>query len=273
MSHLPIMIDSGAYSAFQLKDTLELEEYVKYARRLQREMPGVVIVNLDVIGVAEESYRNWKKMREAGIDALPVYHMGTDEKFLKLYLKETSYVAIGAIANMEGPKRVRCLDYVWERNLLDGNRMPRYRVHSMGLTSFPLMKRYPWYSMDSTSWLQASMYGKLFIPYYRDGQWVFDERPFTMAFSEKSGRRSERGQHIDNLGPLEKKHLRAYLKAFGFEYGETKQENGEDVVVKEGVVNSYQIRGTVNAFFYAQFLKQLVWPRPMVARKPRGLVE
>src|SRR5574337_698161 len=62
------------------------------------------------------------------------------------------------------PQLIHWLDRMWERHLTDGSGRPKLKVHGFGLTSLPLMKRYPWFSVDSSTWVQWSANGMILIP-------------------------------------------------------------------------------------------------------------
>lgn len=271
---IPVMIDSGAYSAWRQGVPVDIQEYIRYVKTLlKRGYPQIVYVNLDVIGDGEGSYTNWKIMRDAGLDPLPIYHAGTDEKWLKKYLHHTDHIGLGAIANMSSDKRKWALDRIWMDYLLDEKSMPKFKVHAMGVTSFELMARYPWHSIDSTSWLQAGMYGKVFLPKRRNGVWLFNEQPIVLAFSSQSPTIKEKGKHIDSVSPIERKLLMDYLAFTQFPLGKSKMNGDEEEVIEEGVSNNYQLRCSLNAFFFSKFVANLPWPRPMTARKPQGLFD
>ena len=67
-----VMLDSGAYSAYQLGKTIDLEAFVEAAKA-----PGWdEVVSLDVIGDAEASVRNAERIAKLGLpDAMPVFHI------------------------------------------------------------------------------------------------------------------------------------------------------------------------------------------------------
>jgi hypothetical protein len=271
-----LFVDSGAYSAFTRGQPIDLNEWIGFCKKMQRKKPDTMVVNLDVIGApgedtGEQSYRNWKIMREAGLDPLPVYHVNSDPKWLKKYMRQTDYVGLGAIADMITHRRMWALDRIWEDYFIDGQRMPKTRVHAMGVTSFPLIRRYPWFSVDSTSWLQAGMYGKIFVPHLKDGEWDYARKPYQMNVSSKSPKLKDKKLHIQNLPP----HLRAVLDRFikenGFVLGKSKMVNGEEEVLESGLANNYYDRCFINSLFYARFIHTLPWPRPFSASRPKGL--
>jgi hypothetical protein len=57
------------------------------------------------------------------------------------------------------------------------------RVHGFGAAHVRLLRRYPFYSVDSAGWLQAGAYGKIYVPPYRDGKpdWLGDPEMTTVS--------------------------------------------------------------------------------------------
>lgn len=269
---IPLLIDSGAYSAFRRGSPIALDEYVRFLTKVVAKKPDVQYVTLDVIGEGRASFRNWMKLRALGFTPLPVYHVSTDIRWLHRYLKYVDYVALGAIANASFPKRRIALDRIWGDHLVDSNGMPKYKVHAMGVTSFRLIERYPWWSVDSTSWLLTGGYGKIFVPHWREERWCFDSQPYIISVSNQSPALGQRGAHLTTLGPQERRVLRRYLKHIGIDYGRSVIQKGELVVVKKGVCNDYNLRFYVNALFFAKFCQGLPWPRRFVDNRMPGLL-
>jgi hypothetical protein len=255
-----LMIDSGAYSAFTKGKQIDLDEYIKFCHDLKSKMPSAIYVNLDVISrdgsAGRESYQNYLTMRNAGLDPLPVFHLHSELKWLHKYLERTDYIAIGAVvAKKSSAKKLACLDELWE-HLVGLDRMPICKVHGMGVTSFSLMARYPWFSIDSTSWLQASIYGKVMIPYRKDGGWDYVRKPRNLDVSDKSPDPNDL-EHIANLRENVKREVTKYVTEQGFTLEELSKDGFK--------------RMCINSLFYAEFVRRLKWPRPFGVKAPRLL--
>ncbi|WP_455142794.1 hypothetical protein [Candidatus Hodarchaeum mangrovi] len=70
----PIMIDSGAYSAFNMGISISCEDYANFLKKIDLKLKDK-IVNLDLIGDYQKSFSNWKylsKMIDTSI--IPVIH-------------------------------------------------------------------------------------------------------------------------------------------------------------------------------------------------------
>lgn len=159
-----LMIDSGAFTADTKGVRISLEDYADFLRKFGPKLRPVAAISLDVIGDGKGSYKNWRLLTRSGVQVLPVYHLGTDEKWLLRYLEECDYVAIGAIANVNTRARLIGLDYVWKTYLLDSSGKPKVKVHGLGLTAVPMMTRYPWHSVDSAMVFKHAAFGKIDVP-------------------------------------------------------------------------------------------------------------
>lgn len=273
MTPFPIMIDSGAYTAWSKGLVVDIPHYITFCHEILKDHPQAVVVNLDVIGDGRASYENWRIIRGFGLKPLPIYHVITEEKWLKLYLEETDHIGLGAVASMSSNKRKTALDRIWERYLIDPKtRMPTARVHGMGITSFPLMKRYPWHSLDSTSWLHVAMYGHICIPRRRQGAWDYSAKPTKIGFSTQCGDGKVKGKHYENMSPHERANLLLYLQEKGFRMGFKVPCTDGGTVVLRGVTNWHGDRSDMCSEYFASFLASMPWPRPFLSKaRPQGL--
>ena len=187
---LKTMLDSGAYSAFRQGKVIDIDEYAEFVKTNGHNYDACI--TLDVINDAKSTYRNWLYLRKKGVDVLPVYHLGTDEKWLRKYLEVTDHICLGAIANLSTKARLEGLTYIWEKYLVDENKMPKVKVHGLGLTAVAIMLQYPWHSVDSMTPLISAVFGRIFLPFVKGHgeQWVEDYfGGFFVAVSDQSKRK------------------------------------------------------------------------------------
>lgn len=220
-----VFLDSGAFSAFTLGKETDIYEYIHYIKRHEDiiEMASV----LDGIGDPLKTYHNQGIMERAGTKPLPCFHYNEDERYLEHYIKNYEYITIGGMVPVSTPQLFHWLDRIWGKYLCDGAGRPRIKVHGFGLTSTPLMQRYPWYSVDSSSWVQIGAHGNLFMPGFG-----------TIAFSSLSPNRKVENQHIDTLPPIMRARVEECLRRQG--YDETRMRE-----------NTYA-RWAYNAWAYAE---------------------
>lgn len=206
-----VFLDSGAFSAHTLGATIDLPTYCDYIKRnldILRVEDGAVMASvLDGIGDPLQTYRNQLNMEALGAKPLPCFHFGEDERYLEWYVKNYDYITLGGMVGRSSAQLAIWLDRIWDRYLVDHTGKPRLKVHAFGITSIPIMSRYPWYSVDSSSWIQAAAFGSIFTP---------DWGP--LAVSEKSPARHTAGQHACNLTAAEQDAVFAMLEQQGFTY-------------------------------------------------------
>jgi hypothetical protein len=146
-----IMLDSGAYSAFTKGKGIALTDYMKYIEENKEYITHYF--SLDVIGDSEMSYWYYSIMKEKGFDPLPVYHYGSDEKWLKKYIKESIYIGLGGTVPEKSKSKVS--DWVrmitWE--------YPETDFHLLGSTSDKIIDTCDIASVDSSSWFMQAIMG------------------------------------------------------------------------------------------------------------------
>lgn len=170
-----LFLDSGAFTAFTKGVKISPREYARFIWRYQsraraagRENFWDVCSSLDFIGSGEEAAQaSFKFFQEIqgyltphGMDVKPVFHVREPNHWLERYVGEGyPYILIGGMV----PETTRWLrirlDELWSRILTNPDGTPKVKVHGFGLTDQDLMFRYPWYSVDSSSWLMTGVFG------------------------------------------------------------------------------------------------------------------
>lgn len=243
---------------------LESEMYLQYREKYaehceQNERLLEVFANLDIINNAEATYANQKWFEARGLRPMPVWHFGSHEKYLRRYIDEGyEYIAIGGLIPNASSVLVGPLDRLWGHVLCDTDGNPKVKIHGFAMTAFELMRRYPWYSVDSSSWLKVGAYGKIFVPKKdRSGVWRWDKNPVAFVISEVG-----RGKGLgSNESPLYRKAIYDLLEENGFPIGQDRVMNGRRKPVVEGLINSYVLRTKWNIFHMQKFLETLPpWP-------------
>lgn len=241
-------LDSGAFSAWSKGAVIDLDEYIEFIKANIEYLD--VYACLDVIpgapgrnatqaereAAAGASWENYLYMRSHGLDPLPVYHYGEDFKWLDNMLAYgCSYIGIGGLVGIPSDKRVLWLDRVFTK-LTNERGEALIKTHGFGMTALPLIFRYPWYSVDSTSWIKASMTGMVYLPQVVDGRFVFDRTPMNCSVSDRSPNAKEGGKHANTFSAGMRKILDEWLAICGKTF--------------EEVSASYQHRATCNATFF-----------------------
>lgn len=163
-----IFLDSGAFSMFMQGVKVDLRQYANFILGTQDIIH--VASNLDVIGEGHEreSYERQKLLEqylgEMKNQVKPVHHVRDADDWLQRYIDEGyDYIFLGGMVPESTPVLLHWLDHVWHRYLTNADGTAKLKVHGFGLTTIPLMFRYPWYSVDSTRWVMVSRFGGMFI--------------------------------------------------------------------------------------------------------------
>lgn len=136
------MLDSGAFTEMTTGKAIDLGAYTEFAQE-HGEFYDAIINLDDIKGDIDKSLANLQHLRAAGVDAMPVFHQGEPWSVLVDMVHDFDYVGIGFQRPIENGAAF--LDGVWSR-------LPAScRVHGFAMTSY--MGAYPFYSVDSTTWL------------------------------------------------------------------------------------------------------------------------
>lgn len=154
-----MFLDSGAYTASTQKIVIKVDDYAKFWHNAHHLF--TVCSSLDDILKNEKvSYENLKALESHGCKVQPVFHTMEDPKWLVRYLDEGyDYIFIGGMVNRSTPWLKGWLDGLFHRYLTNQDGTARVKLHGFGLTDQLLMFRYPWFSVDSASWVFAGVYG------------------------------------------------------------------------------------------------------------------
>jgi hypothetical protein len=308
-----LMIDSGAHSLYQLHvyseghrgtvskgkgydfyQSREFWDFVdQYAAFLKENQHLVTVyINVDVIFNPELS---WKVLRylekEHGLHPLPVIHYGTDLKWLRRHLNRGyEYIGLGGLGQeVTRQQYIAWADRAFEMICDTPDKLPLCKVHGFAMTSLRLMLRWPWYSVDSTSWVMNSRMGSIFVPRKKNGEWTYDENAWKVVVSSRSPATKEAGQHFLTISPRERALALEYIKEKGFRLGRSSfkevsqgynpkekeeiwaekkpKDSGAkrllEIIEEPGISNVYQLRDQINVVFWLDLERSLPpWPQP-----------
>lgn len=150
-----LFLDSGAFSVFTGKKTVNLDEMIRDYKTLDSIK---LKCGLDVIGDAEATKRNCLEMKEANLDVMPTFHYGESFEYLEYYCQNFSYVALDGVAQLKVHERLEewldsCFAYIKPY-------FNKVKIHGFAITSYRLLMRYPFYSVDSTTWQSSARFAE-----------------------------------------------------------------------------------------------------------------
>lgn len=153
-----IFLDSGGYSARVQGAEVLVHQYITYAKQHENRVSAVA--NLDTASL-EESQKNLQEMLSKKIDVVPVWHVRWPFSVFQDYCRAFGYVAIGGVVgtrnqqlNADGLTRVMApaVRFAYAHNT---------KLHWFGGTHLKVLRRLPFYSTDSSSWLTGGRYGMI----------------------------------------------------------------------------------------------------------------
>lgn len=294
---LNLFLDSGAHSIYQqiikqsggrdydYVETKEFWDYVdKYAEYVKTHKDILqVYVNVDVIFNPEATWRVQRYLEEQHkLKPLPVFHFfgkkderGFDDiktriKWFKRYMDDHEYIGISGLGqeNVKALYREKFGNVIFDLISSGPSRIPRWRIHGFGLTSVDLLFEYPFYSVDSSSWVYFARYGAILVPKTDRGEPVYNTSPHTIFLSKRSPKLKDgSSNHYETLPEGTKEYIRNYVQSKGYSLGESKvyKEKGKlkEKVLEPGLCNDCNIRDELNLLFYLDAVKRVPnWPWP-----------
>lgn len=165
---LDVFADSGAYSAHTLGKPVEPDDYIAWVKRWEGRF--TCAAGPDVIGDPVATHRETVRMRRVirNIPVLPTFHVGEDWSWLLKAVKVSDYIALGGMVPYSANRRLLT---VWLQQAF--SMIPAtMRVHGFGMTTWSLLRRFPWYSVDSSSWTAGFRYANAVLFDERLGKFV-----------------------------------------------------------------------------------------------------
>lgn len=206
-----VLLDSGAFSAYTKGVEIDLKQYCSFIEQYQDivhvEDGALCASVLDGIGDPLKTWQNQRTMEQLGVRPLPCFHYAEDERYLEWYISKYDYITIGGMVPISTPQLKIWLDRIWEKYLTDSSGRPRLKVHGFGLTSVELMIRYPWYSVDSSTWVQAAAFGDVFLV----------EMGARIGVTQAHSGRKTDGAHLETLNDIMREKVSELITSKGFE--------------------------------------------------------
>lgn len=181
-----LMVDSGAWTAYTKGIDIDIDEYCRYINEIGDyvdlfaevdKIPGRFgrpVSDEEAAEAPKISWDNYIYMLEHVEDRfkdkiIPVFHYGEDFKYLQQILDYTfedghhiQYMGLGAIADLDSPAdRYNWFDQCFK--MIRSSANPDIKVHAFGMTSLNILKDFPIYSADSTTWVMCSSHGTIIV--------------------------------------------------------------------------------------------------------------
>jgi hypothetical protein len=233
---LKLMLDSGAFPAWNRGIKIDLKGYVRFIEKNADLLD--CYISLDAIPksrdhrqaelAASSSYSNFRFMKSCGLKPIPVFHYGERWYWLQKLIDECDgFIALGGAARLHGVARSAWLDDCFQF-LCGAGSYPPVKVHGLAITAPEAMHRYPFYSVDSVTWMLPPSYGQVYIPQQGlDGKSDYSRSPYIISVSSSVGRANAHrgaskssmlhGAHIDTCGEVTRRYICNYLEREGYD--------------------------------------------------------
>lgn len=247
-----------------------MKDYAAFIKKYQVAID--LYTNMDVIGNPYLTWRNQKYLeKEHQLSPIPVVHYRTDLKWLNKYVRN-GYEIIGIGGLVGKTMQISCQEWLDDcfRLVCPGPKyLPTVKLHGFGVSSYNLLIRYPWWSVDSSSWAKIGAFGGIIVPHYRGGRFVFSESPYVMKVSERSKNTGIFNSHYLSSTPAVKEIVRKWLDEIGVPLGTiSSNEKAEE----KGVLNDHSKRRSSCIHYFNRLQKELPkWPWPFKNTKRRTL--
>lgn len=165
-----LFLDSGAYSIWKKGGTVDIKEYCDYITQHNIDK----YICLDVVGDHYKTLENIKIMKDYGKNPIPVFHYGSNLKCLEYLIHQGyNYICLGGTVGQSTKNKIEFFKTVFDN-------FPNIKYHGLGITTESIINQFPFYSVDSTTWIMPEKHGKIFN---EKGKRV--KIPITMSQQEK----------------------------------------------------------------------------------------
>lgn len=170
------VLDSGAFTAWNVGKQVDFNEYRSFAVAVTKKWKSTRTINLDVIpgekgrtstknerlAGMEKSLDNADSLRKAGLKVMEVFHQDEPIEFLyKLLDRRQEGEVLGLSPRNDVSLTMKA---EWHRNVLSAiaakypaKQMPP--CHGLAVTTDRLLRQFPYYSADSSTWVNSFRFG------------------------------------------------------------------------------------------------------------------
>lgn len=156
---IKLCVDSGAFSAFTQKKVVDLNAYCDFlTSNSQHIYKSVCLDVIDPEGpdvAAAKGWDNYLRMRDRGLNPMPVFHAREHWRWLDQMLDKTDYIGLSGTSLVSPLEHIQFYNLCWQY-VTDRNGCPIAKFHAFGDTSAYSLSTYPWYSADSATWVIQS---------------------------------------------------------------------------------------------------------------------
>lgn len=171
-----LFIDSGAFTVAHSGAVINIDDYISYINN-HSTIPNwaeLDVIPYPVLSVdtakhsSDKSWENYLYMRDKVVESchiLPLYHFGESKEGLYRILNTkfngdfVNYIGIGGRHGVSTEEQIKYFNEVF--TIIQNSSNPKVKVHAFGITVPRILERFPFYSADSTTWLQSAINGAI----------------------------------------------------------------------------------------------------------------
>lgn len=158
------LLDSGAFSYMNgaTGNGVDWDKYIEdYANFINKHNIKLFMeLDIDsVVGIKQVERLRVKLEKLTNKKCIPVWHKSRGKDYWLKLVKEYNYVAIGGIVT----KEITSKEYKYFNWFIDTAKKENCKVHALGFTNLKGLTKYPFYSVDSTSWLSGNRFGGVYL--------------------------------------------------------------------------------------------------------------
>lgn len=155
------LLDSGAFTFMntKTKNVGNIDDYLTaYIEFINKhDVKYFFELDTDVVhGLSKVEQMRNRLERETGKQCIPVWHKSRGIEYWKMLCERYKYIAIGGfvtkeIKPFEYDNAIKMVKYAIQKNV---------KVHGLGFTSMKYLSKFPFYSVDSTSYKSGKRFGQ-----------------------------------------------------------------------------------------------------------------
>lgn len=240
-----LFIDSGAFTAHTLGKELDVDAYIEYLNSIDEHVHCFAQVDhipgkfrqpktkeelLEAPKLSWDNYLYMKDKVKSKHKLLPIFHQGESWKWLENMLQYTDddghiqYIGISPANDVHTAAKETFIERCF--SIISKSDNPNVKTHAFGMTSLPLLEKYPFYSADSTGWIMVGAMGNIMTPW---------------GLVDVSDKNKYSKGHIGNMSVEATELVFKWLK--------------DNDIEPEKVFVDYKVRMMVNLIYLTQWMK------------------
>lgn len=271
----------GDFSFYNLKKGSEFRVYCDHFASFMKRMMALGVdkeMFFTTVDVITNPILTWEVQeyfeKQHGLFPIPVIHACTPLEYVGRYIEKADKYPLIGIGGLG--QNIAVQDYLrWADQLFTmlcprtNNFLPIVKTHGFAMTSWKLICRWPWWSVDSATWVKLSAYGWLYVPRWSEEKgWRWDKPPIQINASFRSPFLKVRDKHIDNARPEVQRTVKRWLERVGQVEGSVNKK-GEEVVF--GIRSNFRSRSVCNLYYLKDLEESRPeWPHPLDPKIVKG---